>query len=189
MSAPRQLHFRSEAREKVLRGATTLTDAAREALVQKDFESAAAALSDAATFIQAEARTAGVDAKRALERSAEEIDLIAVRVAHGEIHAPDALDRVYAAAHAAEALHHLYRAHTAMLKRDNVRAGEELVMSADHLERAAKDARLQADSLVQAAIADTRSLCGEMVKGMEAVPDEAARVTGEIESAIHRIAP
>jgi hypothetical protein len=171
------------------REAQDLFDAAREALVQKDFESGAVALSDAATFIQAEARTAGGDAKRALERSAEEIDLIAVRVAHGEIHAPDALDRVFANAHAAEAFYHLLRAHTAILKRDNVRAGEELVMSVDHLDRAAKDARLQADSLVQAAIADTRSLCGEMVKGMEAVPDEAARVTDEIERAIHRIAP
>jgi hypothetical protein len=170
------------------REAQDLFDAAREALAQKDFESAATALSDAATFIQGEARTAGVDAKEALERSAEEIDSIAVRGAHGEIHAPDALDRAFAHAHAAEALHHLLRAHAAILKRDNVRTGEELLMSVDHLERAAKDARLQADSLVQAAIADTRSLAGEMVKGMEAVPDETARVTDEIESAIRRIA-
>ena len=171
------------------REAQDLFDAAREALIRKDFESAATALSDAATFLQAEARTARADAEQALERSAEEIDLIAVRVAHGEIHAPGALDRVFANAHAAEALHHFLRAHAAILKRDNVRAGEELVMTVDHLERGAKDARLQADSLVQAAIADTRSLAGEMVKGMEAVPDEAARVTDEIESAIHRIAP
>ena len=171
------------------REAQDLFDAARGALARKDLESAATALSDAATFIQAEARTAGGDAEQALGRSAEEIDLIAVRVAHGEIHAPDTLDHAFANAHAAEALHHLLRAHAAILKRDNVRAGEELVMSVDHLERAAKDARLHADSLIQAAIADTRSLAGEMIRGMEAVPDEAARITDEIERAVHRIAP
>jgi len=169
--------------------AQDLFDAARDALVRKDFETAATALSDAATFIQAEARTAGGNGEQALERSAEEIDLIAVRVAHGEVRAPHALDRAFANAHAAEALHHLLRAHAGMLKRANVRAGEELLMTVDHLERAAKDARLQTDSLVQAAIADTRSLAGEMVQGMEAVPDEAARVTDEIERAIRRIAP
>ena len=35
MSTARQLHFRSEAREKVLRGATTLTDAVRGTLGPK----------------------------------------------------------------------------------------------------------------------------------------------------------
>jgi hypothetical protein len=165
-----------------------LFDAARDAFVRKDLESAATALSDAATFIRTEARAAGGDGAQALDRSADEFDLIAVRVAHGEIHAPDALNRAFAHAHAAEALHHLLRAHASVLKRDNVRAGEELLMSVDHLERAANDARLQGDSLVEAAIADTRSLASEMVHGMDAVPDEAARVTDEIETAVRRIA-
>lgn len=162
-------------------------DAARAALARKDLEGAATALSDAATFYQGEARTAPLDAKEALDRAGEALDSLAVRVAHGEVRSPVVLDPVFANAHGAEAWLHLLRAHAAVLKRDNVRAGEELVMSVDHLERAAKDAGLQADSVVQAAIADTRSLAGEMVKGMEAVPDEAARVTDAVERAIGRI--
>ena len=179
IESPGALASRREAQESF--------DAARAALVRKDFEGAATALSDAATFYQVEARTAPLDAKQALERTGETLDSLAVRVAHGEIRSADSLDHVFANAHGAEAWLHLLRAHAAILKRDNARAGEELVMSVDHLERAAKDARAQSDSLVQAAIADTRSLAGEMVKGMEAVPDEAARLTDEVERAVGRI--
>lgn len=179
VESPGALASRREAQESF--------DAVREALVRKDFEGAATALSDAATFYQAEARTAPVEAKPALDRASEVLDSLAARVAHGEAPAPVALDRVFANAHGAEVWLHLMRAHAAVLKRDNVRAGEELVMSVDHLERAAKDASLQADSLVLAAIADARSLAGEMLKGMEAVPDETARVTDELERAVDRI--
>lgn len=159
-------------------------DTARAALARADFERAAIAMTDAATFIQDEARTAHADATQALERSAEQLDSLAVLVANREVRSPAALDRVFATTHCAEATLHLHRAHAAMVTRDNVRAGEELLMSIDHLERAAKDARVQADSAVQAAIANTRSLASEMVKGMEAVPDEVARMTNDIETAI-----
>ena len=179
IESPGALASRREAQESF--------DAARAALVRKDFEGAATALSDAATFYQVEARTAPLDARQALDRTGEALDSLAVRAAHGEVRSPDSLDPVFANAHGAEVWLHLLQAHAAILKRDNARAGEELVMSVDHLERAAKDARVQADSLVQAAIADTRSLAGEMVKGMEAVPDEVARVTDEVERAVGRI--
>ena len=53
--------------------------------------------------------------------------------------------------------------------------------------KTSKYPRLRADSVVQAAIADTRSLATEMMKGMRAVPDEAFKVTGEIQAAIRRI--
>jgi len=179
VESPGALALRREAQESF--------DGARAALVRKDFEGAATALSDAATFYEVEARTAPLDAKPALDRAGEALDSVAARVAHGEIRTPDALDRVFVNAHGAESWLHLTRAHAALLKRDNVRAGEELVMSVDHLERAARDASLKGDSLVQATIADLRSLSGEMVEGMEAVPDEMARVTDELERAIGRI--
>jgi hypothetical protein len=73
------------------------------------------------------------------------------------------------------------------LKGDDLRAGEEYFMSTDHLERGAKDARLRVDPVVQAAIADTRSLATEMMNGMTVVPDEALRLTQGIQAAIRRI--
>ena len=179
IESPGALATRREAQESF--------DNARDAVARKDFEGAATALSDAATFFQREARDAQPDMKQALDGTSEELDSLAVRAAHGELRTVDALDHVFARAHAAEASLHLLRAHAATIKRDKVRAGEELVMSVDHLERAMKDGRLQSDSAIQAAIADTRSLAGEMVQGMEAVPDEMARVTDEIEMAIRRI--
>ena len=60
-------------------------------------------------------------------------------------------------------------------------------MSVDHLERAAKDARREGDGAVQAAIADTRTLAGEMVKGVAAAPDEITKVSEELERAITRL--
>lgn len=162
-------------------------DAARAALVRKNYKEAATALSDAAGFIRAEAGISDVETRKALDRAGDELDSLAGRVARAEVRSAATLDRVVARAHGAEASLHLLNAHAAMVKRDHVRAGEELMMSIDHLERAAKDARLPTDSVLQAAIADTRSLANEMVRGMEAVPDEAARLTDEIEAAIRRI--
>ena len=162
-------------------------DAARAAIAKKHFGDAGTALADAAEFFQTEARIAETDARPALERVGRELAALATSAARGEVRAPGVLDRAFARAHAAEASLHLTRAHAAIIRRDNVRAGEELLMTVDHVERAAKDARLQTDSLVQAALANARSLAIEMTKGMEAVPDEAARVTDEIDRAIERI--
>lgn len=162
-------------------------DAAREAIVLRRSQDAAISLADAATFLHDEARGAPGDAGPALERAAEELDSLAGVAALGNLRAPKALDRVYANVHAAEALLHLVRANGAMVRREAVRAGEEIVMSVDHLERAAKHANAEKDSIVRAAIADARSLADEMVRGMEAVPDEAAKMTDEIERAVRRI--
>jgi hypothetical protein len=162
-------------------------DAAHDALVRQDRESAAIALSDAATFLQKEWDKAPGDARVDLVRAVEELDSLAGVVAHGDLRDPRALDHVFARAHAAEASFHLLRANRAMMRREHVRAGEELVMSIDHLERAAQDAGIKRDAVVQTAIADTRSLAGEMMRGMEAVPDEGAKITDEVERAIRRI--
>jgi hypothetical protein len=170
------------------REAQTAFDAARAALETSRYAAAEAALTEAATFFRTEARTAHTDAREPLERIAVELDALAKNVALGEVRTPTVLDRTFARAHAAEASLHLLRAHAAMVRRANVHAGEELLITVDHIERAAQDARLQADSSIQAAIAGTRSLAIEMVKGMEAVPDEATRVTDEIERAIECIA-
>lgn len=60
-------------------------------------------------------------------------------------------------------------------------------MSVDHLERGAKDAGRLADAAVQAAVADARTLASEMMKGTAAVPDEARKVTEQLETQIRRL--
>jgi hypothetical protein len=162
-------------------------DAARAALVRKDFDRCITSLAEAAAFFRATARVVEPEAKTALDAAAEEIETLAANIANGRARTPRDFDRVFAQAHAAEAAQHLARARVALLKDDHMRAGEELLMTIDHLERSAKDARLRGDRDVQTALADTKTLAGEMVKGTIAVPDETNRVTEEIRRAIRRI--
>jgi len=162
-------------------------DAARTALVKRDVDACLTSLTDAARFFRDQSRADAPEARPALQAAAEELETLAANVANGRRRTAREFDRAFARAHAAEAQQHLVHARAALLKDDTVRAGEELIMTADHLERAAKDAKRPADPVVRTAIADTRSLAGEMMRGMAAVPDEASKVSTEIESAIRRI--
>lgn len=162
-------------------------DAARAALARKDFDACITSLSEAAAFFRATAGVVEPEAKTALVAAAEELETLAANIANDRARTPRDFDRVFAQAHAAESAQHLTRVRVALLNGDNMRAGKELLMTVDHLERAAKDARLRGDREVQRAIADTRTLAGEMVKGMIAVPDEVTRTTEEIGRAIRRI--
>ena len=167
--------------------AQSFFDGARAALVRKDFDGCLTSLIEAAAFFRAAALGAEPDARVALVAAADEIEPLGANGARGRPRTARDFDRVFAQAHAAEAAQHRARARVALLKDDHVRAGEELLMSIDHLERAAKDARLHADRAVLAAIADARTLAAEMVMGTIAVPDEVTRVTAEIGRAIRRI--
>jgi hypothetical protein len=75
----------------------------------------------------------------------------------------------------------------AMTLRFNGCAGEELLMSVDHLERAIADLGQPADSSALRAIASARSLALEMTKGMAAVPDEERRVSDAIDGLARQI--
>lgn len=162
-------------------------DDARKALVRKNADACVTSLSQAAAFFRSEAETAPAEARPALLRAAEELETLLANVANGRPRTARDFDRAFARAHAAEAAQHLAHARVALLKDDHVRAGEELTMSVDHLERAAKDGELRDDPRVEAAVADTRTLADEMIRGMRAVPDESSKVAAEIERAISRI--
>ena len=162
-------------------------DRARVAFQRKDLEASRSELADAAGFMRTEAQEVGGDARETLRRAADELDSLAARVAKGEVRTTKTLDRFSLCVNRAEATHHLLRAKDAIAKGDHTRAGEELTMSVDHLERAAKDAGQQTDAAVRAAVADTRTLAGEMLKGVHAVPDEVTKVTEELENAILRL--
>jgi hypothetical protein len=177
--SPGALATRHEAQESL--------DRARTAFEQRQLETMRAELADAAAFLRTEAQQTEGDAGLPLRGAAAELDSLARRAASGELPTVRAVDRAFINMNRAEARYHLLRAGDAIANGENDRAGEELTMSVDHLERAAKDAARQADATVQTAIADARTLAGEMMKGMGAVPDEAWRVTEELERAIDRI--
>ena len=162
-------------------------DSARTALVSKDAEACIASLARAATFFRAEVHSAPPETRAALSATAEEIETLVANIVRGRPRTPRDFDRAFARANAAEADLHLARARIALMEQNQVRAGEELFMVTDHLERAAKDARFRSDTAVETAIADTRSLASEMIRGMGAVPDETRKVSDEIDTAIRTI--
>jgi hypothetical protein len=165
----------------------TALDAARAALARKNANACITSLAEAVAFFRNEAQAAPSEAQAALLATAEELETLLANVANGRRRTPRDFDRAFARAHAAEATHHLALARVAILKDEHVRAGEQLFMSVDHLERAAKDARMRDDRRVETAVADTRTLASEMIRGMAAVPDESNKVTAEIERAVSRI--
>ena len=167
--------------------AQAMIDRARVALERKDFEVSRSELADAAVFMRTEAQEVGGEARETLIRAADELDTLATWVARGEVTTRAALDRASLRANRAEATHHLLRAKDAIAARDQVRAGEELTMSIDHLERAANDAGQRTDLVVRTAVADARTLASEMIKGVFAVPDEVTKVTDELANAILRV--
>ena len=177
-ASPGALATRREAQETF--------DRARAALQRKDFAAAKTELGDAAAFMRSQAQDSQGDDKPALEGAAAGFDSLAALVVTGNVQSKT-LDRAFARANRAEAEHHLLRAKEALTKSDNGRAGEELTMSVDHLERALQDAGRQADAAVKSAMAEARTLAGEMMKGVAAAPDEAKKVTDQLTDQIRRL--
>jgi hypothetical protein len=162
-------------------------DRARLAFQRKYFDLAESELSSAAAFMRTEAQEVAGEHRETLRRAADVLDVVAARVSRGQIRDLAAFDRASLDVNTAEATFHLLRSKDAIAARDNVRAGEELIMCVDHLERAASDARRQNDPAVQVVIADVRTLAREMVKGVGLVPDEVTNMSEAVESVIARV--
>lgn len=176
-ASPGALATRREAQETF--------DSARAAFQKKDFAAAKTELANAASFMRNQVQEAQSGAVPALQRAAAVFDTLATQVSAGTVDAKT-LDRAFARANRAEAEHHLLRAKDALAKSDNSRGGEELTMSVDHLERAMQDAGRQADAAVKSAMANARTLAGQMMKGAAAAPDEAKKVTDGLADQIRR---
>lgn len=177
--SPGALATRHEAQESL--------DRARLAFQRKYFDLVESELANAAAFLRTEAQESEGEPREELRRAADVLDVVVARVSRAQIRDIAALDRASLDVNAAEATFHLLRAKEAIVRHDNVRAGEELIMCVDHLERAAKDAGRQDDPAVETVIADVRTLAREMMAGMGVVPDEVTKVSEAVESVIGRV--
>jgi hypothetical protein len=162
-------------------------DRARAAVLAKDFATSARELAEASAFLRTHAEEAELGAIAALQGASKELEMVAQRLARGESQTVRTLDRVFANANRAEAQHHLTRAVAAMQDRDYRRAGEELVMSIDHLERAARDLRHPRDADAEPALASARSLAEHMLRGGVPTRAEAKRVTAQLDAELRRL--
>ena len=179
ITSPGALATRHEAQESF--------DRARAALVRTNLAVAARELEAAAAFMHSHAEEAELGAIASLQGASKELEMIAQRLAQGDTLTTRTLDRVFANANRAEAQHHLTRATAAFAFRDYPRAGEELTMSVDHLERAAKDLRRRRNRVSEAALADARALAVALMSGVIASRAEMRRVTQQLDAELRRV--
>jgi hypothetical protein len=159
-------------------------DRARVAFQWKHFETMEAELEGAAAFLRSEAQETEGGIGLPLLHVAAELDSLAERVACGEPPTASVLDRAFLGVNRVEARYHLLRAGASIVRGESDGAGAELTTSVDHLERAAQDAEHEANPTVRTAIADARTLAGEMRTGMGLVPNDVWTVIGQLEVAI-----
>lgn len=152
-------------------------DRARESFLQKDLATSAAELRAASKFLSERADSATGEVKERVVASARELDRLATEVEKSAIKSEKSLDYAFARAQRAEAERHHANAVAAWAKRDDARAGDELIMAADHLERGAKDAGQVLGTGVKKVLADTREVAGQLIKGVGFVPEQVGKVT------------
>lgn len=140
-------------------------DRSRAAFMKKDMKTASTELHDASVFMRERADSASGFAKALAARSANELDSLSREVGASAVTSPARLDHVFAHANRAEAERHYALATRAWGQHEAQRTGEELVMAIDHLERAAKDAGLPADTAMTSSIARTREVANGLLQG------------------------
>ena len=162
-------------------------DRARKALLESDYRTCARHLADGADFMRTHAAEAELGAIAALQGSAKELEFFADRLSRGDTLTIRSLDRILANANRAEAQHHLTRAVAALTDRRYQNAGEEILMSVDHLERTAHDLRRPYDPNVTPALSDARALAGRLLSGGSATRAEWKRVTAQLTAELRRL--
>jgi hypothetical protein len=162
-------------------------DRARGALVAQDYRASARYLEEAVAFMRSHAAQSEVGALAALQGSAKELEVLAQRLARGDVQTTRAFDRVVANANRAEAQHHLTRAGAALADRAYRPAGEELIMAVDHLERAAHDLRQPNAPEAGRALGEARALAERLMGSDVPARADVKRVTGQLEAELRRL--
>ena len=140
-------------------------DRSRAAFMKKDMKTASTELHDASVFMRERADSATGFAKALAARSANELDSLSREVGASSVTSPARLDHVFAHANRAEAERHFALATRAWTQHQARRTGEELTMAIDHLERAAKDAGLAADTAMTSSLVRTREVANGLLQG------------------------
>ena len=160
-------------------------DIAREAFLANDERFAAPRLRAAADITRRHAADATEPAASALRRSADELEAMATRMMDDGLSSVAPLDSAFARLHLAEAQYHCLRAEAAWGSRQPGLTGAEMLMLADHFERAARDVGYRLTPPVTATLSTLRSV-GVMLPrtGLTKSP-EVAPALSTMDKAVH----
>jgi hypothetical protein len=163
-------------------------DSARAAFLAKQTTIASKELKAAAAFTRTQADSATGTAKDALSNSAAELQRLATRVTKRSVKSVKTLDYAFARTQLAEAQYHHERALDAFQQAKPAAAGAELVMAADHFERALTDAGQTATEPAKQAIADARSVASKLASGAPVAQADLESALAAFEKQVQSVA-
>ena len=158
-------------------------DETRAALAAKEVDRARSGLLAAARFLYRQADSSAGEVRAHLQSVARDLDTLAAAVARQREVSTQRLDEVFARANLAESDRHLARVASAWTARDTARTADELLMAADHLERAAADGRIPESKARSAATAAARSLAADLLQRQPDAPDRLPRAQDALRAA------
>ena len=162
-------------------------DTARRAFLTKDHAVTSKGLRDAASFTRGQADSAIEPAKKALMASADELDRLAARVSKGAVKTVKALDNAFARTQLAEAQLHCTRALDAWKNKNAGATSAEIVMLADHFERAAADMGQPLGTSAQQAVATARSVSRNLTQVAKVPQADVEAALATMDTEVHSL--
>jgi hypothetical protein len=150
-------------------------DLARQAYLAVNLGEAAAALRKAATYLKITAGRAADGSKRALLRSAHEMESLAHRVEAGTVKSVAEIDAASARALHALSHHHWVLAEKSWAAEQTRAAGRQMRAAADNLERAAARTGKAVQNATREVAKDVRVVSGKLIEGTGFAFDEVGK--------------
>lgn len=157
---------------------------ARENFLKKDFKDAAAEIRKGEAFVKQEAGQATGEAKQALSASVQELDKLADEVQKRTVSSVKELERTFARAHYALALHYLLKASESWGKKAISEAGQDLKAAAVHLENGLAWAGHRLEGEGVAAVKEAKQMGEKMETGAGWVASEVSKGINAIRKGI-----
>lgn len=162
-------------------------DSAMASFTAKRDTSAAKFIRAAAAFTRDQSEAAAEPAKAALIASANEMSDLAVRVEQGKVSTKGTLRYPFARMHLAEAQLHCTQAIEAWKQAQPGATSAEMVMLADHFERAAADAALSLDAPTRQSLAGARAIAAKLDKGDQVPGAEVDAALTGLDTQLHAL--
>lgn len=150
-------------------------DRAREAFLIVDAGDAAAEMRKAATYLKISAGQAADGSKRALLRSAHELESLAHRVEAGTVKSVAELDAAFARALHALSHHHCLLAERSWAAEETRAAGKQMRAAVENLERAAARTGKALQTATREIGKDMRLISGKLIEGTGFAFDEVGK--------------
>jgi hypothetical protein len=153
---------------------------AHENFLKKDFKGAAAEIRKATAFLKLEAARATGEGKKGITASVDELEKLASDVEKGTVKSAEDMDKAFARAHHALAVHHHMQASEAWAKKETSETGHALKAAASHLEKASAWGGHKIEAAVAKVIETGRDVGEKLIQGGRWTADEVGKALKDL---------